>query len=45
LLNYVKTKGKKVVIVCTRNRLSKELQEVADIIVPAEKLKNLLELS
>ena len=30
LLGYLKSKGKKVVIVCTRNRMSTELQTVAD---------------
>jgi uncharacterized LabA/DUF88 family protein len=39
LLGYLKSKGKKVIIVCTRNRMSTELQKVADMFVPAETLK------
>jgi uncharacterized LabA/DUF88 family protein len=42
LLSYLKNKGKKIVIVCTRSRMSKELQVVADICVPAETLSNFL---
>jgi len=42
LLRYLKTKGKKIVIVCTRNRMSKELEEVADKFIPAETLKGFL---
>lgn len=42
LLQYVKNKGKKVVVVCTRNRLSKELQSVADKVIPAETLASFL---
>ena len=43
LLNYLKTKGKKIIIVCTRNRMSHELEEVADKFIPAETLKSFLE--
>lgn len=42
LLGYLKNKGKKIVIVCTRNRMSKELQTVADICVPAETFSSFL---
>lgn len=42
LLKYLKAKGKKIIIVCTRSRISKELQSVADIVVPAETLKGFL---
>jgi uncharacterized LabA/DUF88 family protein len=42
LLRYLKDKGKKIVVVCTRNRLSSELQGVADVVVPAETLANFL---
>lgn len=45
LLSYIKTKGKNVVVVCTRKRISKELQQVADVVVPAESLKDLLPMS
>jgi len=45
LLNYLKSKGKRVVVVCTRNRMSKELQAVADIFIPAETLSNFLRLN
>jgi len=44
LLNYLKSKGKKVVVVCTRNRMSKELQAVADVFIPAETLGGFLKL-
>lgn len=42
LLSYLKEKGKKVVVLCTRNRMSKELQEVADVFIPAENLASFL---
>ena len=42
LLNYLKNKGKKIIVVCTRDRMSKELEEAADIFIPAEILKNFL---
>ncbi|HNU96400.1 MAG TPA: NYN domain-containing protein [Candidatus Magasanikbacteria bacterium] len=42
LLSYLKTKGKKIVVVCTRNRMSIELEKVADVLVPAETLKEFL---
>lgn len=42
LLGYLKSKDKKVVIVCTRSRMSKELQEVANKFIPAETLKEFL---
>jgi len=42
LLQYVKNKGKKVVVVCTRKRLSTELQSVADVVIPAETLSTML---
>jgi uncharacterized LabA/DUF88 family protein len=42
LLGYLKSKGKRVVVVSTRNRMSTELETVADKFIPAEKLKNLL---
>lgn len=38
LLSYLKQKGKKIIIVCTRRCMSKELQEVADRFIPAESL-------
>ncbi|HPT08708.1 MAG TPA: NYN domain-containing protein [bacterium] len=44
LLSYLKSKGKKVVVVCTRNRMSKELQSVANVFVPAETLSGFLKL-
>ncbi len=43
LLGYLKSKGKKVIIVCTRNRMSKELQSVADKFIPAENLAQFLQ--
>jgi len=42
LLGYLKNKGKKIIIVCTRNRMSRELENVADTFVPAESLKDFL---
>lgn len=42
LLGYLKSKGKKIIVVCTRNRMSTELQTVADTFVPAESLKEFL---
>lgn len=45
LLGYLKSKGKKVIIVCTRNRMSKELQTVADKFIPAENLAQFLQYS
>jgi len=43
LLRYLKEAEKKVVVVCTRNRMSTELEEVADKFIPAESLKGFLE--
>ena len=42
LLQYLKTKGKKVVVVSTRSRMSRELEAVADVVVPAETLSSFL---
>lgn len=42
LLSYIKEKGKKIIIISTRNRMSKELQKVADKFIPAETLKEFL---
>lgn len=42
LLGYLKSKKKKIVVISTRNRMSIELQRVADKFVPAETLKDLL---
>lgn len=42
LLNYLKKNGKKIVVVCTRNRMSKELEKVATKFIPAETLVNFL---
>ena len=43
LLGYLKSKGKKVIVVCTRNRMSTELETVADKFIPAETLKDFLQ--
>lgn len=43
LLSYLKEKGKKVVVVCTRSRMSVELEAVADKFIPAETLKSFLD--
>ncbi len=42
LLGYLKDKGKKIIIVCTRHRMSSELRVVADLFIPAETLASLL---
>lgn len=42
LLSYIKTKGKQVIIVCTRTRMSSELEKLADTFIPAETLKEFL---
>ena len=42
LLSYLKDKGKKIIVLCTRNRMSKELQEVADVFIPVENLSPFL---
>lgn len=42
LLKYLKSFGKKVVVVCTRNRMSEELEEVANKFIPAETLAGFL---
>lgn len=42
LLGYLKNKGKKVIVICTRNRMSSELEAVADKFIPAETLKEFL---
>ncbi len=43
LLGYLKSKGKKVIVVCTRNRMSSELETVADKFIPAETLAKFLQ--
>ncbi len=43
LLSYLKEKGKKIVVICTRSRMSTELEAVADKYVPAETLKTFLD--
>lgn len=42
ILSYLKNKGKKIIVACTRNRVSMELHGVSDIIIPIEPLKSLL---
>lgn len=42
LLGYLKNKGKKIIVVCTRNRMSSELESVANTFVPAESLRDFL---
>ncbi len=42
LLKYAKSLGKKIVVICTRNRMSTELQEVANKFIPAEPLAGFL---
>ena len=42
LLNYLKNRDKKIVVVCSRARMSRELQEVANKFIPAESLKEFL---
>ncbi len=42
LLAYLKTKKKKIIVVSTRNRMSTELETVADKFIPAETLAQFL---
>ncbi len=42
LLSYLKNKGKKVIVICTRKSMSKELDQIKDKFIPAESLKHLL---
>lgn len=42
LLKHVKSLGKKIVVVCTRDRMSTELEEVANKFIPAETLASFL---
>lgn len=42
LLGYLKSKQKKIIVVSTRNRMSDELEKVADKFIPSETLKELL---
>lgn len=42
LMDYLKNNGKKIVVVCTRNRMSKELERIATKFIPAETLANFL---
>jgi uncharacterized LabA/DUF88 family protein len=38
LLKYIKSLGKNIIVICTRNRMSTELEEVANKFIPAETL-------
>ncbi|KKQ85069.1 MAG: hypothetical protein UT09_C0051G0007 [Parcubacteria group bacterium GW2011_GWF2_38_8] len=42
LLKYVKSLGKNIIVICTRNRMSTELEEVANKFIPAETLASFL---
>jgi uncharacterized protein (TIGR00288 family) len=42
LLSYLKSKGKKAIVISTRSRMSIELERVADKFIPAETIKGLL---
>lgn len=42
LLNYLKSLGKKIIVICTRKRMSAELQRVAEKYIPAETLRAFL---
>ena len=43
LLNYLRSKKKKIVTICARDFLSKELNESSDLVLPADGLKDHLE--
>lgn len=43
LLQYLKSKKKKVIVCCARNFLSDELEKNSDLIIPADPLKDYLE--
>jgi uncharacterized LabA/DUF88 family protein len=42
LLKHVKSLGKKIIVICTRDRMSRELEEVANRFIPAETLASFL---
>jgi len=42
LLKYIKSLGKNIIVICTRNRMSTELEEVANKFIPAETLASFL---
>jgi len=44
LLAYLRSKGKKIVTVCARAFASSELQKTSDIFIPADRLRDQLEL-
>ncbi len=43
LLNYLKSKGKKIITICARDFASDELRTSSNLFLPADPLKNLLE--
>lgn len=43
IISYIKNKGKKIIVVCTRNSMSEELDRLKDKFIPAESLKELLQ--
>jgi len=42
LLEYIKSKGKKIIIVCTRNCMSSELDKIKDKFIQVESLKSFI---
>ena len=44
LLAYLKSKGKKIVTICARGFVSSELQKIPDLFIPADRLRDQLEL-
>lgn len=42
IIKYLKNNGKKIIVVCTRNSISEELDKLRDKLIPAESLKDLL---
>ena len=43
LLQYLKSKGKKIVTICARNHVSAELNKYSDLFIPADPFKEYLE--
>ncbi len=43
LLQYLKSKGKKVITICARDFVSEELNNFSDLFIPADALKDNLE--
>lgn len=45
LMSYLKNNGKQIIVICTRNRMSSELEKVANTFISAETLQSFLKYS